>query len=454
MTTVTDLQEQQKLIFRRGDYNILDCGIRTGKTYWAINNLAQFTRDGNLNRVLFLVDTSALKDQLIQEYSDSCVEADDMWIKDPNTWSVESKKIGVMCYQKLGQMAIKEKLQWLDEIDVICWDECDSIFDFATEAFIKARKHDFSRPGTSNAEVLSVIQEFSTRKDYMPLILLGAWEKLIEDGRIMCIGLSASPERTYAYYKSLVSASYQGKLEVGYRVAHDIYFCNVIEHVNQLEPELGKGYWCFSPFIESNQRLVEAACARGFNAIELHSPNNVEKPMTQEQLRVYNMVVATGMVPQEYDFVIVNKALARGITIVDQRFNHLIIDSINQVDRIQAARQTFQYQRHLKVFAPQIPEEYLNTWLSVDKCRELAEYMAVPELDKANRGRTMTWNRLKEYLPSIGYTVEQKRKRLNGAKNATQAYYITGEWHDVELVDNNFLQLVEAKSQLDPASDS
>ena len=453
MTTVTDLQEQKKLIFRRGDYNILDCGIRTGKTYWAINNLAQFTRDGNLNRVLFLVDTSALKDQLIQEYNDSCVEADDMWIKDPNTWSVESKKIGVMCYQKLGQMAIKENLQWLDEIDVICWDECDSIFDFATEAFIKARKHDFNRPGTSNAEVLSVIQEFSTRKDYMPLILLGAWEKLIEDGRIMCIGLSASPERTYAYYKSLVSASYQGKLEVGYRVAHDVYFCNVIEHVNQLEPELGKGYWCFSPFIEPNQRLVEAARARGFNAIELHSPNNIEKPMTDEQLRVYNMVVATGMVPPEYDFVIVNKALARGITIVDQRFNHLIIDSINQVDRIQAARQTFQYQRHLKVFAPKIPEEYLNVWLSVDKCRELAEYMAVPELDKANKSKTMTWNRLKEYLPAIGYTVEQRRKRLNGAKNATQAYYITGEWHDVELVDNNFLQLVEAKSQLDAASE-
>ena len=450
-TTVTDLQQQQKLVFRRGDYNILDCGIRTGKTYWAINNLAGFTRDGNLNRVLFLVDTTALKDQLITEYGDSCVDADDMWMHDPNTWSVDSKKIGVMCYQKLGQLAIKEQLDWLNEIDVICWDECDSIFDFATQAFIKARKNDFSRPGTSNAEVLSVIQDFSTKKEYMPLILLGAWERLIEDGRIMCIGLSASPERTYAYYKSLVSASYQGKLEVGYRVSHDIYFCNVIEHVNQLEPEVGKGYWCFSPFIEPNQRLVEAARARGFNAIELHSPNNVEKPMTQEQLRVYNMVVTTGMVPLEYDFVIVNKALARGISIVDQRFNHLIIDSVNQVDRIQAARQTFNYQRHLKVFAPKIPEEYLNTWLTVEKCRDLAEYMAVPEIDKANKNtnRTMTWNKLREYLPAIGYTVEQKRKRIGG--KPVQAYFITGEWHDVEIVDNEFMQLVAAKQQADDA---
>jgi type I site-specific restriction endonuclease len=40
----------------------LDCGIRTGKTYWAVNNLKQFTRDEQLNRILFLVDTNALKE--------------------------------------------------------------------------------------------------------------------------------------------------------------------------------------------------------------------------------------------------------------------------------------------------------------------------------------------------------------------------------------------------------
>lgn len=153
--TVTDLQEQQKLIFRRGDYNILDCGIRTGKTYWAINNLTQFTRDGNLNRILFLTDTTALKDQLIQEYGDSCVEADLLWERQPGTWTNEVSKIGVMCYQRLGQKCIKEDLDWLEEIDVICWDECDSIFDFATQAFVKARKQDFGRG--SNAELLSII---------------------------------------------------------------------------------------------------------------------------------------------------------------------------------------------------------------------------------------------------------------------------------------------------------
>lgn len=448
MTTVSDLQKQEKLIFRRGDYNILDCGIRTGKTYWAINNLAGFTRDGNLNRILFLTDTTALKEQLIHDYGDSCVEADLLWERQPGTWTNEATKIGVMCYQRLGQKCIKDDLNWLEEVDVICWDECDSIFDFATQAFVKARKQDFGRG--SNAELLTIIQSYAIRKDYMPLVLLGKWEEIVNEGRIMCIGLSASPERAYQYYKSLVSASYQGKLEVGYKMAEDIYFYNIKEHIKQLRPEPNKGYWCFSPFIEPNRSLVQLANEQGFKAIELHSLNNTDKPMDAEQMRVYNAIITTGMVPLEYDFVIVNKALARGITIRDERFDNVIINSVYKEDRIQAARQTFQYQRHLKTFAPQIPEEYLDQWLPITKCRELAEYMAVPEMDAANRNRTMTWNKLKEYLPIIGYTVQQKRKMLNGKQQ--QACYITGEWHDVELIDNDFLQLVEAKSQLAASS--
>jgi len=37
--TVSDLQDTGKLNFLRGRYNILDCGVRTGKTYWAVHNL-------------------------------------------------------------------------------------------------------------------------------------------------------------------------------------------------------------------------------------------------------------------------------------------------------------------------------------------------------------------------------------------------------------------------------
>lgn len=442
-TTVSDLYDQNKLVFRRGVYNILDCGIRTGKTYWAVHNLPQFTRDGQLNRILFLTDTTALKDQIIESYS-NCADVDTFW-DNRSSWGEHVDKIGVMCYQALGMRAMYANLGFLEDIDVICWDECDSIFNFATSAFARARKSDFARPDMTNAEVLSTIQSSSTKKEYMPLTLLGAWEKIITDGRILCIGLSATPERAQQFYAALVSASYQGKLEMGYRIAEDIYFHNLADHVRELKPIEGRGYWCYSPYIESNRTIVHLAAAQGFHAIELHSPNNYDKPMNAEQFRVFNMIVETGMVPDEYDFVIVNKALERGITIVDKRFDNVIIDSFDQAERIQAARQTFKYQRHLKTFAPEIPQEYLNCWLPVERCRQLAEYMAVADQDKSNNhgSRMMSWNKLKECLPIIGYKVESKKKRVDG--KVQQCYYITGEWHDVVLDDHEFLALVEGR---------
>jgi len=53
---------------------------------------------------------------------------------------------------------MKSDTQFLDYIDVICWDECDSIFDFATSAFTKARSTDFARKNVTNAEILAIIQ--------------------------------------------------------------------------------------------------------------------------------------------------------------------------------------------------------------------------------------------------------------------------------------------------------
>ena len=69
--------------------------------------------------------------------------------------------------------------------------------------------------------------------------------------------------------------------------------------------------------------------------------------------------------------------------------------------------------------------------------------MAVPSLTKGSA--KMTWNALKEALPAIGYSVEQKKKSLEGKQQ--QACYITGTWHDVEMKDNMFMALVAAQNE-------
>ena len=432
--TVSDLV----LTFRRGCYNIIDCGIRTGTTFWAVNNLLGFTRDKKANRILFLVDTNSLKDSIITDYKEQCINADDLWLYS-GSWGDNPDKIGVMCYQSFGARIMKEGIDFLKEIDCICWDECDSIFDFAATAFAKARKTDFARKDTTNEEILAVIQKYSTKKEYMPLILLGEWENIVNCGRIMCIGLSATPERARNYYMSLIHSSNEGKLQAVYRIGEDIYFHRLTELVKQLSPVPDKGYWIYSPYIESNQKLVTLAQSLGFSAIEIHSLNNEDYPMTREQIEVCNIITTTGMVPLKYDFVIVNKAFERGITLKDSRFDVVIIDSIDKIACEQVPRNVFPYRRYLKAISPAIPENYLNKWLTLPECRELASYMNI--VDK-NR-KIMSWNALKDFLPHIGYECKAQRKKIKG--KAQQFYYITGEWHNYYPDDKDFLALVDAR---------
>lgn len=443
--TVSTLYEQGKLSFKKGVYNIIDCGTRTGKTYWAVHHLQDLTRDKNLNRILFLVNTTLLKDQILNDYSDCCVNADDYWEREPKHWGDYENKIGVMCYQKFGAKAIKRDLAFLDEIDVICWDECDSIFDFAVNAFSIAKKTDFARDDISNSEILTAIQTYSTKKDYMPLILLGVWEDIIKQSTIYCIGLSATPERAIQYYNSLTSASNKGKIDAGFRMDSIVYFNNILEHISHLTPIPGKGFWCYSPYIEPNKGIVAAARERGFNAIEIHSDNNPDKPLTDEQKRVLRMIQDIHMPPYEYDFIVINAVAKTGISIDDKRFSHVIVNDLKLDSRIQAGRQTFPYFLHLKSWIPQIPKEYLNTWLPIAQCRELAEKLQVsdPDVDNKHSARILTWNSLKEQLPRAGYKIQSARKRLNGKQQT--CYYIEGDWQDSLPEDGWFNVLAAAR---------
>ena len=448
--TVSDIP----ITLRRGTYNIINCGIRTGKTFWATHSLQSHTRDGNLNRILMLVDCIATRDSIINDYSNLCEEADEWW-KTRTGWGENPEKIGVMCYQAFIWNVIKDNTNFLSDVDCIVWDECDSIFDFAVNAFVKARKTDFARIEYSNKEILAVVQKYSTAQQYLPLVMLGEWERIINEGRILCIGMSATPERTMAYYKNIVSSANEGKIEAGLRLTEDVYFTNIHKVIEKLEPQFGRAYWCYGSRIRSNQEIVAHAEARGFKAIELHSKNNDDFPLTSEQRRVMDIIIHTGMVPYEYDFVVVNSALLRGFSLQDRRFTLLIVNSLNTVAQEQAGRMTFPYSRALKTYAEAIDEKYLNKWLTVEECRDLAEEMAVPVPSKSKKHLTyvdekiepMTWNKLKDFLPSIGYEVEKNRKVLEINGKQQIVYRITGEWQPFIPTDKDFLAMLKEKGE-------
>lgn len=443
MLTISDLDEKQLITLQKGRYNIIGCGIRTGKTFWATHSLLKYTRDNQNSRILYLTNTTALRDQICAQYADRTIVGDDLWKESVDAWGEHANKIGVMCYQTLSACIMKKRMNWLDNIDVIVWDECDDIFSFAAQEFAKARKR-MSRADAS--VVLHIVQNYSTDADYTSLILLSNWNRFVAEGRILCVGLSATPEKAFQYYTDIVAQSIKGSYQTGFRARGDIFFYDIMALISTFTPEPTKGYWCYSPWIENNKAIVEAAKQRGFHAIELHSRNNEDKPLDAEQRRVFDCIVNTGMVPPEYDFVVFNNAALRGLNLLDTRFDTEIIDSLLRESREQAGRQCFPYQRYLKVYIPKVPEQYYNRFLTLQECRELAEKMQVRETvdtDRSHSGHIVTWNRLKTLLPQAGYEIENKPQYVHGVRKVM--YRITGNWQYAEATDEPFMKLVEAK---------
>lgn len=211
-------------------------------------------------------------------------------------------------------------------------------------------------------------------------------------------------------------------------IGEDKHFNNLEDYVSKLRPESNKGYWCYSLLIAENKNIVQLANQLGFNAIELHSLNNEEFPMNEEQRRVANIIITTGMVPIDYDFVIVTNAFEKGINVQDTRFNQLIINSTGLIAHELSYGLTCPYQRALKVSFPPIPEKYMNKLLDLKACRELANELKVRDKNITNSGKIMTWNAIKDYLKDYGYNYEMKRKEIGGKRKT--CYIITGSWKE------------------------
>lgn len=217
------------------------------------------------------------------------------------------------------------------------------------------------------------------------------------------------------------------------------YFTNIFEYIETLS--INQYYFIFSPNIKENQQLAARANELGFRALELHSSNNKDYPLTEKQKKIIKELENSGTIKEDYNFIISTNCI--DYELKDKRFDFLIFNSFKKEEREKTIYVSFPFKCALKTFAPEIPETYLNKWLNMEECRELANLMNISDFTTTAAKRIMTWNKLKDYLPNIGYTVEGKRKRIDG--KLQQCYFITGTWKDAEIEDGNFLSLVEAK---------
>ena len=406
-----------------GQFNVLRAPRGYGKTTFMFDDrVLKFSRAKK--HVLYLINTSLLRNVIVANHSDKAVVFEN---KTQSGWfDRRSKKIfteededliHVMCYQTFAALLRHEGTEWLDDIDLIIWDEFDDVKEYYERDIKKLSKvlPDFSR------ERLVALLEEGCPTSVINFIYRIKVD-ILDQGRIRLLAISATPENAAYYFKDYINYIFKGRLEERYAAEETIFIEDLVSAIKTDVISIGRKYWCFVRSIHDGFRVCSMASGKGFNPLMLWSRNNRDWShlMTQERKEALDMIEKVGRVPEGYDFIVITAAGCRGINIYDTSFQDWICNSDEFEDLGQFIRARFPITRQyilesgrgvIDFIQNGFHIEYYN-WHSLEELRKLIQEKPIFSKDIANRKRLTTFNAVKKEYPDLFESRKYGRSRL------------------------------------------
>lgn len=417
-----------------GRFNILSAPRGLGKTTFMFDQrILNFSREKK--NVIYLVHNKMMRDNICQRYPNETVQfidADvDGWLahRYKNEWSTEEdvNKIHVMCYQTFAAL-LRRSVDWLDDIDLIVWDEFDDVHQYYQSEINKV-KREF--PDLNEQRLAALLQE--GKKTSMVSFVYQIHTMILEPARIRLLAISATPEAAAPIFGDCVNYILNGRLTEIYDARNTIYVESIAAAVSSglITPDNNMCPWIFTPYISDVLRLKEIFSAHGFNVLTIWSYENPDwrAYATQEMRDAAASVNKTGWVPDKYNCVITNQAVGRGIDIYDTRFQDWLCDSRSYMDIGQFIRARYQPERKYILNAARGLIEFVREeghfpacyyeWHTKDELKELLS--SSPIYTKDFKKQLTTWVSIKKEWEDI---IEFEERR-SGAKH-TKQYRIVG----------------------------
>lgn len=423
-----------------GRFNILTAPRGRGKTTFSFDQrILNFSRAKK--HIVYLVHTIVLRDNIHLRYPDiTAVFADtdlDGWMahRQQKVWTTEEDddKIHLMCYQTFAAL-LRRDISWLNDIDLIVWDEFDDIQQYY-DAEIKAVKKQF--PDLKPERLASLLQE--GRHTSIVAFIYAIHNIILKPARIRLLAMSATPEIAAALFGDYVNYIMRGKIDEIYDARETIFIQSVAAAVAEklICPSKHMCPWIYTERVTDIFVLAELMTANGFNVLMLWSfDNNTNWRgfVTQEQRDALQYINETHLVPPQYDCVITNQVAGRGIDIYDTRFQDWICNSRNYTDIGQFIRARYAPERKYILSAAKMLVEFVRedghfsacyyTWHNKDEIKELLQTYVV--YDKTFTKQLLTWQAVtKEWGDEIEFEERKygrahiKQYRIVGLKKAS-----------------------------------
>lgn len=296
--------------------NLIVSPTGSGKTHFIMNEL----RNKFGGRKLMLLSTTSLKDSLsLHEEtftSRNFIDADQS--KRRELMDIDNNNVHVMTYAEFGG-----RIMWNDDFpesyDVIFCDEIHSLFDYYNSF-------------KSNETVLGIKYLFSSKTDLRIFMFTATTDKI--DSFI---------EKEYSdLYRDVSVHNYENDgrirryIDKTKREFADIHQLeDIIGDIGDIS-KAGKKGLIFNERIDGMKRIERMLKLKGLNAESTWSSNNVDVPMNEKQIELQRVLLEEGIIPDEYDFVIINGAMREGWNLNDDRVEYVILNTLDETNRVQA----------------------------------------------------------------------------------------------------------------------
>lgn len=388
--------------------------------------------------VLYLIQNKATRQMIAELHPDKAKAFSDNnyngWFdhRRKGLWGLEEDEnyVHVMCYQTFAALLRNEGTDWLEDIDLIVWDEFDDIKQFYNSEIERLQKMlpDFSQ------ELLADILRKGNPKSVVNFIYQ-VKTIILDPGQVTLIAVSATPECAALLFESYINYIISGEIEARYVAKHTEWIQNVIAAAKSgmFQPD-GRKYWCYTKFVHDALALEAILKPWGFHPIVLWSENNQTYAdlYTSEKKEVEKEIVKHGLVPQKYDFVITTGVLGRSVNVFDQTYQDWICNSDDYEDVHQFLRARFSPERQYLLESARglvsfvqhgFPAIYYE-WHTINEMKELLDKYPLYTTD-------VTPKRIKTLAALTAAYPDRIEKRRYGAAHRIQYRVIGDDKNDV-----------------------
>ena len=387
-----------------GHLNLIVSPCGSGKTTLALDHLA--TQWGNPSRALYLIDTVAGQDQLLQNPKCRCYDKD--WREDfADPPLKDDGKIVVMTYARFGTLC-KYFCNWYIGLDTIICDEIHKLFEMML--WNKAAKI----PNQENIYAIAwnVIFTAFYLEQVPSVYALTATPEALYDHFREKLNDDEDPEYYEPYFEECrkrfiytvplygTPRHYEQKSIKNYN--------NLTMLCNQLPPDK-KGI-IYVPKIAQMQKYTELLTKRGIRAVAIWSPHNQDWWMDKHQRAVRQHIIEHATIPDDVDVLLINKSCETSINI-KSHIDYLVVHSNQPDTQTQAIGRYRDDLDMLYLYDPEIwdeiilPDEMLHTPLYKE---DIDAYIKEQDI-RDEYGHIMKQPSFLKHITIWDYKVQQKK---------------------------------------------